>query len=58
MPPVFLLLVKVASVMSARINDRFTKPAVSMLAPALWLMMVLLSPFDAYLAAGSIADQN
>ena len=52
-------LVEGASVRTARINNRFAKLAVSMMAAAaLWLMIVLLSPFDAYVAARSIANED
>jgi hypothetical protein len=52
-------LVGSVSIRTSRINNRLARLAVSMLAAApLWLMIVLLSPFDAYVAARSIADEN
>ena len=52
-------LVREVSVKTSRINNRFAKLVVSMLAAApLWLMIVLFSPFDAYMAARSIVDEN
>ncbi len=52
-------LVRGVSVRTSRINNRFAKRVVSMLAAApLWLMIVLLSPFDAYVAARSIANED
>jgi len=52
-------LVGSASVRTSRINNQFAKLVVSMLAAAaLWLMIVLLSPFDAYVAARSIANED
>src|SRR5262245_54159639 len=47
------------SIRTSRINNRFAKLVVSMLAAApLWLMIVLLAPFDAYVAARSIANED
>ncbi|MGH9835169.1 MAG: zinc ribbon domain-containing protein [Blastocatellia bacterium] len=47
------------SARTSRINNRFAKLVVSILAAApLWLMIVLLSPFDAYVAARSIANED
>lgn len=52
-------LVGSVSVRTSRINNRFAKLVVSMLAAApLWLVIVLLSPFDAYVAARSIANED
>jgi hypothetical protein len=52
-------LVASASVRASRINNRFAKLVVSALAAApLWLVIVLLSPFDAYVAARSIANED
>ncbi|MGH9843143.1 MAG: zinc ribbon domain-containing protein [Blastocatellia bacterium] len=47
------------SVRTSQINNRFAKLVISMLAAAaLWLMIVLLAPFDAYVAARSIANED
>lgn len=47
------------SVRAARINNRFAKLVISMLAVApIWLVIVLLAPFDAYFAARSIANED
>src|SRR5262245_57059143 len=52
-------LVGSVSVRASRINSRLAKFRLSMLvAPPLWLVMLLLSPFDAYVAARSIADED
>ena len=52
-------LVEVVSVRTSRINNRFAKLVVSILAAVpLWLMIVLLSPFDAYVTAKSIANED
>jgi predicted amidophosphoribosyltransferase len=52
-------LVGSVSVRASRINNRFAKLVVSMLAaPPLWLVIVLLSPFDAYVAARSITNED
>lgn len=52
-------LVGNAAVRAARIHNRFAKLVISMLAAAaLWLMIVLLAPFDAYVAARSIANED
>jgi hypothetical protein len=52
-------LVGNVSVRRSRINNRFAKRVVSLLAaPALWLMIVLLAPFDAYVAARSIGGED
>ena len=52
-------LVEGACVRTAPINNRFAKLVVSMLAAAaLWLMIVLLAPFEAYVAARSIANED
>jgi len=48
-----------ASARASRTNSRSARLVVSMLAaPALWMMIVLLSPFDAYAAARSIAHED
>jgi hypothetical protein len=48
-----------ATVRASRIDSRFAKLVISMLAAApLWLVIVLLSPFDAYVAARSIAHED
>jgi hypothetical protein len=48
-----------ASSKASRIKNRFGRLVVSMLAAsALWLMIVLLAPFDAYVAARSIASED
>jgi hypothetical protein len=48
-----------ASARASRTNSRSGRLVVSVLAaPALWLMIVLLSPFDAYAAARSIAHED
>ncbi len=47
------------SVRTSQIDNRFAKLVVSMLAAApLWLVIVLLAPFDAYMAARSIANED
>lgn len=52
-------LVGSVSVRTSRINNRFAKLVVSILAAApLWLMIVLLAPFDAYVAARSITNED
>jgi|SRR6266545_5794646 len=52
-------LVGSVSVRASRINNRFAKLVISMLAAApLWLLIVLLAPFDAYVAARSIANED
>ena len=52
-------LVGSVSAMASRINNRFAKHVISILAAApLWLLIVLLSPFDAYVAARSIANED
>ena len=50
-------LMESVSVKTSRIHNRFARLVVSMLAAAaLWLVIVLLSPFDAYVAARSISS--
>src|SRR5262245_12606265 len=52
-------LVGRVSVRASRINYRFAKLVISLLAAApLWLLLVLLAPFDAYAAARSIANED
>jgi|SRR5215813_2878966 len=52
-------LVANVSARTSRANNRFAKLVISILAaPALWLMIVLLAPFDAYAAARSIANED
>jgi len=52
-------LVGSVSVRASRINNRFAKLVISLLAAApLWLLIVLLAPFDAYAAARSIANED
>lgn len=52
-------LVGSVSVRASRINNRFARLVISMLAaPPLWLLIVLLAPFDAYAAARSIANED
>ena len=52
-------LVGNVSARASRINNRFAKLVISMLAVApIWLVIVLLAPFDAYFAARSIADED
>jgi hypothetical protein len=52
-------LVGSVSVRTSRINNRFAKLVVSVLAAApLRLVIVLLSPFDAYVATRSITNED
>src|SRR5262245_32811228 len=52
-------LVGSVSVRASRINNRYAKIVISLLAAApLWLLLVLLAPFDAYAAARSIANED